>query len=177
MRLPSGGLLHFGVALSASRIQTRGMLRRTVVVLIAVGCAGALAGCTIYPEKRPPTLATTTSAEQYERLYWKAVQQGKWQQVVALQGPSVLYTTRDGEHVTGERWLELLRQRHTAEYLIGAVQLHPQGQDTVVSYIASVTIEKSAAPTDIAVISVWQQVRGGLILVAHSETPRSSPAR
>ena len=70
-------------------------------MLIAVGLLGSLAGCTLYPEKKPPTVASATGAEQFERIYWEAVKKGDWQQVVALQGPSVLFTNRSGNHLSG----------------------------------------------------------------------------
>ena len=150
------------------------MLRRTVVLLVALATLITLAGCHIYPEKRPPTLDSTTSAEQFERLYWKAVASSDWKQVAALQAPNVLFTTMNGDHVTGEQWIEWLKQNPPAEYLIGAVQLRPQGADRVVSYDVSLTQNKSTTPIDLAVVSVWQQVGNNLLMVAHTETPRTA---
>jgi Domain of unknown function (DUF4440) len=153
------------------------MLRRTVVLLIALAAFINLTGCHLYPEKRPPTLDSTTSAEQFERLYWKAVTSSDWKQVAALQAPNVLFTTRNGDHVTGEQWINWLKQTPPAEYLIGAVQLRPQGADRVVSYDVSLTQKNSHTPIDLAVVSVWQQVGDNLIMVAHSETPRTATAK
>jgi hypothetical protein len=153
------------------------MLRRTAVILIAVGLLGSLAGCTLYPEKKPPTVASATGAEQFERIYWEAVKKGDWQQVVALQGPSVLFTNRSGNHLSGPAWMDFLKQDPPSEYMIGAVEVRPQGADTVMSYFASVTDKKSTSPVDLAVVSVWQQVGQNLIMVAHSETPRVSASK
>jgi hypothetical protein len=153
------------------------MLRRTVVLLIAVVALTTLAGCHIYPEKRPPTLDSTTSAEQFERLYWKAVASSDWKQVAALQAPNVLFTTRNGDHISGEQWIEWLKQSPPAEYLIGAVQLRPQGADRVVSYDVSLTQKNSPTPINLAVVSVWQQVGENLIMVVHSETPRTTATK
>lgn len=153
------------------------MLRRTVVVLIAVGLLGSLTGCTIYGEKKPPTVASTTSAEQLERIYWGAVKKGDWQQVIALQGPSVLYTNRAGAHLSGPQWVDFLKQDPPSEYMIGAVEVRPQGADMVLSYFASVTGKNSTAPVELAVVSVWQQVGTNLIMVAHSETLRTTAAK
>lgn len=167
----------FAMVLWRFRIQNRNMLKRAMVGLMAAGLLGSMAGCTIYREKRPATLASTTSAEQYERLYWKAVQKGDWQQAAALQGPSIVYATRQGELVDGARWLSLLQGAPPKEYLIGAVQVKPQGSDTVVSYFASVTDGRSTTPIELAVVSLWQQVGANLIMVAHSETPRAGSAK
>jgi len=152
-------------------------MRRTAVLLVAVGLLGSLIGCTVYPEKKPPTVASTTSAEQLERIYWNSVKKGDWQQVVALQGPSVLFTNRVGDHLSGPQWVDFLKQDPPSEYMIGAVEIRPQGADMVLSYFASVTDKKSASPVDLAVVSVWQQVGSNLIMVAHSETPRAAAAK
>ena len=152
-------------------------MRRTAVMLISVGLLGFLTGCTVYPEKKPPTVASTTSAEQLERIYWDSVKEGNWQQVVALQGPSVLFTNRSGNHLSGPEWVEFLKQDPPSEYMIGAVEIRPQGADMVLSYFASVTDKKSTSPVDLAVVSVWQQVGTNLIMVAHSETPRIGAAK
>jgi Domain of unknown function (DUF4440) len=146
-------------------------------MLIAVGMLGSLTGCTVYPDKKPPTVASTTSAEQLERIYWSAVKKGDWQQVVALQGPSVLFTNRAGNHLSGQEWVDFLKQDTPSEYMIGAVEVHPQGADMVLSYFASVTDKKSTSPVELAVVSVWQQVGTSLIMVAHSETPRVSASK
>jgi hypothetical protein len=169
---------HFYIRIVCGEQERSRMKIRTLVLWTAVGFLVTLTGCSVYPEKKTPTLATTTSAEQSERLYWKAVAKGEWQQVMGLQGPGVLFTTRNGDHVTGEQWVEWLKQNPPAEYLIGAVQLRPQGADMVVSYVASVVSQaKSASPAEMAVVSVWQQVGNNLILVAHSETPRRLAAK
>jgi hypothetical protein len=143
-------------------------------MLIAVVLLGSLTGCTIYGEKKPPTVASTTSAEQLERIYWDSVKKGNWQQVVALQGPSVLFTNRAGDHLSGPQWTDFLKQNPPSEYMIGAVEVRPQGADMVLSYFASVTSKNSTSPVELAVVSVWQQVGANLLMVAHSETPRTA---
>jgi hypothetical protein len=146
-------------------------------MLIAVGLLGSLTGCTVYPDKKPPTVTSTTSAEQLERIYWNAAKKGDWQQVVALQGPSVLFTNRAGNHLSGPEWVDFLKQDPPSEYMIGAVEVRPQGADMVLSYFASVTDKKSNSPVELAVVSVWQLVGTNLIMVAHSETPRVSASK
>jgi len=42
-------------------------------LLAASLAAVGMSGCTIYGEKKPPTLQNTTSAEQYERIFWSSV--------------------------------------------------------------------------------------------------------
>jgi Domain of unknown function (DUF4440) len=141
-------------------------------MLAAVSFLGAITGCTVYPDKKSPTIASTTSAEQLERIYWDAVKAGDWQKAQAMQGPSILFTNRNGEHLSGQQWLDWLKQNPPVEYMIGAVQVTPQGPDVLVSYFASVTSKGSTAPVEWAVVSGWQRVGANLIMVVHSETPR-----
>ena len=98
------------------------LLAFSLGLIMAIG----IAGCTVYPEKKFATLDTTTSAQQHERLYWEYVRKQDWKQVTALQGPSVVYTTRTGELVDGVRWIQLLQGSPIGEYSIGAVQVRPQ---------------------------------------------------
>lgn len=143
---------------------------------IALAAIVSLAGCTLYGPKNPPTLTSTTSAEQYERLYWNAVAKQHWQQASALQAPQVVFSTREGELVDGAGWLALLQSKPVAEYLIGQVQVRPQGQDIALSYVATVRQTASGGAEQRAVLSVWQQTRQGWILISHSETPRTAAA-
>src|ERR1700756_880099 len=68
--------------------------RRKVVLPGAAGAAIAgiaalaLGGCTVYPEKKQPALAQTTSAEQVDRTFWQDVEQGKWTEANALLAPN-----------------------------------------------------------------------------------------
>ncbi len=75
------------------------------------------------------------------------------------------------------QWVDFLKQDPPSEYMIGAVEVRPQGVDMVLSYFASVTDKNSGSPVDLAVVSVWQQVGNNLIMVAHSETPRVSASK
>ncbi len=52
-------------------------LLRLAAVPLAIALACSTVGCTLYGEKKPPTLASTTSAEQYERIYWQSCAKGR----------------------------------------------------------------------------------------------------
>ncbi len=68
-------------------------MRAAALVGAGAWAAILLAGCTIYPEHKNPTLATTTSAEQTQRIFWKDVEAGKWTEVNALLAPNVVWRT------------------------------------------------------------------------------------
>ena len=98
-----GGNREQGIAalLGCLRIQNACMrpLARTTQLSALAGAllAVLLAGCTVYPAPRTPTAATTTSAEQMQRILWKNVEAKKWSEVNALLAPNVVWRT--GDHV------------------------------------------------------------------------------
>jgi hypothetical protein len=57
-------------------------LLRLIAAPLAFALACSTVGCTIYGEKKPPTLASTTSAEQYERILWQTVQKQQWNKIL-----------------------------------------------------------------------------------------------
>src|ERR1700761_1970921 len=71
--------------------------RRKIVLPGAAGAAIAgiaalaLGGCTVYPEKKQPALAQTTSAEQVDRIFWQDVEQGKWTEANSLLAPNAVW--------------------------------------------------------------------------------------
>ena len=69
-----------------------------------------LSGCTVYPDKNPPTLATTTSAEQVQRIFWQDVEQAKWAQANALLAPNAVWRVGDRVIDRGQivPWLQSL---------------------------------------------------------------------
>ena len=56
-------------------------LLRLIAVPLALALACSTVGCTIYGEKKPPTLSSTTSAEQYERILWQMAQKQQWNKI------------------------------------------------------------------------------------------------
>ena len=69
-----------------------------------------LSGCTIYGVKNPPTLKTTTSAEQYERIFWSAVKAKTGGRL-----PGMLAANRDVQ-----RWWQGSQQRSGGAISAGA---------------------------------------------------------
>jgi len=65
-------------------------------LLAASLAAFSITGCTIYGEKKPPTLKSTTSAEQYERIYWSTVKAKKWEQLPGMLAANVMYSVEWG---------------------------------------------------------------------------------
>jgi Domain of unknown function (DUF4440) len=140
-------------------------------LLVASLAAVAMSGCTIYGEKKTPTLKTTTSAEQYERVFWSAVKAKNWQQVTALLGANVMYGV-GGKVLGKEQVLPYLQAANIADFTISGLVVKPNGPDMTVSY----TLQLSAAGGPVqtlTAVSVWQQVAQGWILIVHTEQPQT----
>ncbi len=69
---------------------------RLAAVPLALALACSAIGCTIYGEKKPPTLASTTSAEQYERILWQMVQKQQWNKISPLFSTTLVWNV-DGK--------------------------------------------------------------------------------
>ncbi len=141
-----------------------------VTTLLAASLATAgLSGCTIYGEKKP-TLKSTTSAEQHERIYWSAVKSKKWQQVPGLLAANVMYSA-GGKVLSKDQVVPYLQSLRLADFTITEMVVKPNGVDMNLTY----TLQLSAAglpPQTLTAISVWQQTSRGWILIAHTEHPQ-----
>jgi hypothetical protein len=143
-----------------------------VTTLLATGLAVVgMSGCTIYGEKKPPTLKSTTSAEQYERIFWSAVKAKNWQQVTALLGPNVMYGV-GGKVLSNDQVVPYLKAANIAEFTISGMVVKPNGPDMTLSYALQLSGAGGPVQTFTAV-SVWQQVAQGWILIVHTEQPQT----
>jgi len=146
--------------------------RHSISLLILAGVA-ALAGCTIWKEPKTPTWNNATAGEQLERLFWDTVKAKKWSELDKHMAPLFVVQSSSGTRDRAAT-LERLRQMDIADYSLGDVATHLQGDTLIVTY--NITRRGSiagqpfpAAPAQM--MSVWQQVKRGWILIAHAETP------
>jgi len=135
--------------------------------LVTVG----LSGCTIFGEKKPPTLQSTTSAEQYERLYWSAVKAKNWQQLPGMLAANVMYNA-GGKLLSKDQVVPYLQGLNISDFTISNLVVKPNGADMTLSYTLQLSSASGPLQT-LTAISVWQQVAQGLILIAHTEQPQS----
>lgn len=113
-------------------------------------------GCTVYGEGKP-TLATTTSAEQTQRLFWQNVKEQKWQTVQTLLLANV--TWRNGTQVlTRDAIVPYLQQLQVKDFIITDVTVKADANDMTVLYTIQLTTGTSAQPVNMHAIAVWQQV-------------------
>jgi hypothetical protein len=144
---------------------------RAIWIASLLAAAMSLSGCTIYGVKNPPTLKSTTSAEQYERIFWSAVKAKNWQQIPGLLAANVMYSA-GGKVLAKDQVVPYLQGLNLTDFNITGMVVKPNGPDMTLNY----TLQLSAAggpPQTISAISVWQQVAQGWILTVHTEQPQT----
>jgi ATP/ADP translocase len=144
---------------------------RAIWIASLFAAAMTLSGCTIYGVKNPPTLKTTTSAEQYERIFWSAVKAKNWQQVPGMLAANVMYSA-GGKVLAKDQVVPYLQGLNLTDFAITGMVVKPNGPDMTLNY----TLQLSTAggpPQILSAISVWQQVAQGWILTVHTEQPQT----
>jgi hypothetical protein len=136
-------------------------------LLAAALATVGLTGCTVYGEKKPPTLKSTTSAEQYERLFWSAVKAKNWLQLPGMLAANVMYSP-GGKLLTKDQVVPYLEGLNIADFTLTNMVVKPNGADMTLSYTLQLSTASGPVQT-ITAISVWQQVTSGWILIAHME--------
>lgn len=133
-------------------------------------CA-VLTGCLKTPGGSKWTSAT--GAEQYERLMWQAIHDKKWDEVEHHLAPTFVGVSSDGRKFDRAGWLEYWKGRPAVESSLGELSVQPNGADMVVSYELHLSGAGSADP-GMQVVSVWQQLKRGWVLISETITPKKS---
>ncbi len=142
--------------------------------LLAASLVG-LTGCTFYGEKKPPTIKSTTSAEQYERIFWSTVKAKNWQQLPGLLAANVMYNV-GGKVLSKDQLIPYLQGLNLADFTITGMVVKPNGPDMTLNYTLQLSSAGGPLQTYTA-ISVWQQVaQGNWILTVHTEQPQTQSA-
>jgi hypothetical protein len=130
-----------------------------------------LAGCWSEPGKF--NWKNAPGAEQYERLMWQAIQEKEWQQVQSHLAPVFVGVAPDGRNFDGSGWVGYWKALQVSDFSLGDLTVTPDGPDMVVTYVLN--LNGTAVPSGgLRVVSVWQQVKRGWILISQSETPVKS---
>jgi len=134
----------------------------------------SLTGCTVYPPKNPPTLQTTTSAEQTQRIFWKEVESGDWHGVEALLAPNAVW--RNGSSVLDRASIvPWLRSLHITQVMVNGVAIKSNVNDMTLVYSLQIAAAQPAVPStaggpkgnpaqaagtqlqNLQAVAVWQQ--------------------
>jgi hypothetical protein len=143
-----------------------------ITSLLAASLVVSLTGCTIYGEKKPPALKSTTSAEQYERIFWSTVKAKNWQQIPGLLAANVMYNV-GGKVLSKDQVVPYLQGANLTDFTITGMVVKPNGPDMTLNY--TLQLSSAGAPVQTyTAISVWQQVaQGNWILTVHTEQPQT----
>jgi hypothetical protein len=135
------------------------------LVLAAFAMLGTT-GCTVYPDKKTPTLAMTTSAEQVDRIFWQNVEQAKWTNVNALLAPNAIWRV-NGEVVPRAQIVPWLQSLGVHGVQITNLALTPAVNDMNLIYTVQLQADKVVAaqvsascagkPQTLSALAVWQQ--------------------
>jgi hypothetical protein len=150
----------------------KAMRKIWIASLLAAALATlGLSGCTIFGEKKNPTLKSTTSAEQYERLFWSAVKAKNWQQVPGMLAANVMYSV-GGKVLSKDQVVPYLQGLNIADFTISNLVVKPNGVDMTISYTLQLSPAGGPLQT-LTAVSVWQQAAQGYILIANTQQPQS----
>jgi uncharacterized protein DUF4440 len=139
-------------------------------IFILLGLLLPLAACT---EGKPPqsqNWSAATGAEAYERLWWKAIQDGDFKTAEWRLASMYTLTTSSGirDH---DQAIQYFHNLNLTSISLGELEVKPHGADMVVSYLATVQTKSSPAPQRFYMTTVWQEVKKGWMAIAHSEVP------
>ena len=144
---------------------------RAIWIASLLAAAMSLSGCTVYGVKNPPTLKSTTSAEQYERIFWSAVKAKNWQQLPGMLAANVMYSA-GGKVLAKDQVVSYLQGLNLTDFNITAMVVKPNGPDMTLNYTLQLSTS-GGPPQTVSAISVWQQVAQGWILIVHTEQPQT----
>ncbi len=142
--------------------------RRSMLTCLVAGLVLTLASCTLWEEKKVSAWSNATGAEQFERLLWQEVKAGNWNEVERRLAPTYVEVTSAGVRDRAQA-VERLQSLSLADYSLGDLQVRPAGDDMVVAYTITLRASSGGEST-LHMMTVWQQVKGGWIAIAHSET-------
>jgi hypothetical protein len=149
-------------------------LLNLIAVPLALALACSTTGCTIYGEKKPPTLKSTTSAEQYERIFWQMVEKQQWNKMPGLFSTTLVWNAA-GKSLSSAEVVPYLQSLNIKDVVITDVSVQPNGPDMTVAYTLQYSGKSGQGCVgQMRALSVWQQVRGSYILIAHSEQPKGA---
>ena len=142
-------------------------------ILTAAILVLSLSGCTMWEQKQSSAWSNATGAEQFERLFWQEIKARNWTEVERRLAPAFVEATASGVR-DREQTLERLKALGAADYSMGDLEVRPDGADMVVAYTMTLRAS-SGGETTLHMMTVWQQVKGGWVAIAHSEASATAP--
>lgn len=126
----------------------------------------------MWGEKKHPDWKQATSGEHLVNLFWKDVKAKRWQDLESHVGSTFVAISPSGTS-NHDEVMEHLRAMDLKAFQIGDVSSQMAGNDLIVTYTITVrgTVGGHPFPSPLRMMSIWQELRNGWILVAHSTVP------
>jgi len=136
------------------------------VVLLVCLCSA----CTMY-SKPKSGFAGATGGEQLEKQLWDDIQKKDWKDLEPRLASMLVTTSPDSTRdraATLDHW----KKWELQSVSVSDVQVQSAGADFVVTATVTVTGTLNGAPAPsqpVHTMTVWQQVKKGFVVVAHSD--------
>lgn len=135
-------------------------------------CVALLTGC--WGEPAHPNFQTATAAEQLERLMWQSAQGKNWVEFERHLTPTFSGSNSAGQPLDRAGWIEYWKTAQLKDFSLGDVITQPAGPDIVATYVLHYNgsdAGHSSPAGGVRVVSVWQEMKKGWILISQSQTP------
>ena len=122
--------------------------------------------CTMW--SRPPSSwKGATGGEQLERLFWKDVQAKNWTEV-DRHVASIFAGAGPGGTLDREAFLRDLQKAPLTDFSLSECRSQLNGADVILA--CTLHAQWAGQPSTSSTLSVWQQLKKGWVMVAHSES-------
>lgn len=147
-------------------------LTRLPAIAVLMIAVASFSACTTWGTPKVNTWKNSTGAEQFERLFWKNVQAGDWQELERHMASNYIFSGPAGT-MDKPQMLADLRQLKLTDFVMGDVAVTPQGSDLIVTYRIQFAGQRAGSTLPnrpMSYMSVWQQRKDGWELVAQSRS-------
>ncbi len=151
-------------------------LRLLLASLLILALVLILPACTMWSQPSTANWKNATAGEQLERLFWDTVKARDWSELERHIAPRFVVQSPSGPRDRAQA-LERLRQVQLSDYSLGDVSTQLQGNTLIVTYSITRRGSLNGQPfpdSPVRMMSVWQQLKRGWLLIAHSDTPAAS---
>jgi len=149
------------------------MIKTTCQVALLALLVGSVVSCTMW--KKPASgWAGATGGEQLEKLFWEDVKSKNWADLDRRLASTFAAVATNGT-MDRAAFLQKLHGLNVAEVNLANCNSQLNGGDLMVTCVRDIRADSAVPPA--STLSVWQQVKKGWIMVAHSETPLENKAQ
>lgn len=161
----------FGIAVKPARAYNAHAMQATLRLTTVLVLLGAVSACSMW--KQPAKgWSGATSGEQLEKLWWEDYKARNFTEMNKHVSETVVATTASGSF-DKKSWFAHLQEVQLDDYALGDVEVQSNGADMMVSYVISLkgSFRGQPLPARERMLTVWQQVGKGYLIVAHSAVP------